>query len=98
MANDPPILVADEPTGNLDSKTAASIFCLFGDLIDSGKTILVVTHDRDLANRVTRTIVLSDGEIVEEVSNGSVGRQRDAVQHAVTDGQSSERARRGAYA
>jgi ABC-type lipoprotein export system ATPase subunit len=66
MSNDPPILVADEPTGNLDSKTAESIFQLFESLVDQGKTILMVTHDRDLAERVTRTVIIADGEIIEE--------------------------------
>ncbi len=66
LANDPPILVADEPTGNLDSKTAQSVFQLFDDLVRQGKTILMVTHDTDLARAVSRTIVLSDGEIIEE--------------------------------
>jgi ABC-type lipoprotein export system ATPase subunit len=65
LANDPPILVADEPTGNLDSKTAGSVFRLFERLVDKGKTILMVTHDRDLSKRATRTVVLSDGEIME---------------------------------
>src|SRR6185369_6752471 len=66
LANDPPLLVADEPTGNLDSKTAEKIFSLFEDLVASGKTILMVTHDSDLARRVNRTILISDGEIVNE--------------------------------
>ena len=66
MSNDPPILVADEPTGNLDSKTAESVFRLFESLVDQGKTILMVTHDRDLAERVTRTVIIADGEIIEE--------------------------------
>ncbi len=66
LANDPPILLADEPTGNLDSKTADSVFRLFDDLVHQGKTILMVTHDRDLASRVTRTIILADGEIVSD--------------------------------
>jgi putative ABC transport system ATP-binding protein len=65
LATDPPILVADEPTGNLDSATAESIFQLFADLVEHGKTILMVTHDRDLARRVGRTITLVDGEIVD---------------------------------
>lgn len=65
LANDPPIIAADEPTGNLDSKTAESVFQLFENLVDEGKTILVVTHDRDLARRVTRTVTLADGEIVD---------------------------------
>jgi len=58
-ANDPPILAADEPTGNLDSKTAESVFGLFETLVAQGKTILMVTHDRDLARRATRTVILS---------------------------------------
>src|SRR5687767_1695003 len=66
LANDPPLIVADEPTGNLDSKTAAKIFSLFEDLVAGGKTILMVTHDSDLARRVDRTILISDGEIVDE--------------------------------
>ena len=66
MANDPPILAADEPTGNLDSKTADSIFELFETLVSNGKTIVMVTHDNELANRVNRTITLADGLIVQE--------------------------------
>lgn len=66
MANDPPIIVADEPTGNLDSKTAAAVFRLFEKLVDQGKTIMMVTHDADLARQVTRTVILSDGEIIDE--------------------------------
>jgi ABC-type lipoprotein export system ATPase subunit len=66
LANDPPILAADEPTGNLDSKTADSVFRLFEGLVAEGKTILMVTHDRDLSRRVSRTVMLSDGEIIEE--------------------------------
>lgn len=66
LANDPPILAADEPTGNLDSKTADSVFTLFADLVDQGKTILMVTHDNELASRVSRTITITDGKIVQE--------------------------------
>jgi ABC-type lipoprotein export system ATPase subunit len=66
LSNDPKIIAADEPTGNLDSKTAELIFELFGKLVDEGKTIMMVTHDRDLAKRVQRTLVISDGEIIEE--------------------------------
>ena len=69
LANDPPIIVADEPTGNLDSTTARSVFQLFEALVEQGKTIVIVTHDADLASRVARTIVLSDGEIVAETMN-----------------------------
>jgi len=64
LANDPPILVADEPTGNLDSKTAESVFRLFERLVDQGKTMVMVTHDSDLSRRVTRTVIVSDGKIL----------------------------------
>ena len=64
LANDPIFLAADEPTGNLDSKTAAAVFEVFEALADAGKTILMVTHDRELAARAKRIVRLSDGEIV----------------------------------
>lgn len=66
LANDPPMLVADEPTGNLDSRTAAAVFQLFDNLVEQGKTIMMVTHDEDQAQRASRTIILADGEIVNE--------------------------------
>jgi len=65
MANDPPILVADEPTGSLDSVTAASVLRVFEALVAQGKTVLLVTHDRDIASRATRAITLADGEIMK---------------------------------
>jgi len=64
LANDPPILIADEPTGNLDSRTAESVFEMFTGLARQGKTIVIVTHDNSLAQRVARTVLISDGEIV----------------------------------
>jgi putative ABC transport system ATP-binding protein len=69
LANDPPLVAADEPTGNLDSRTTENVFRLFENLVDSGKTILMVTHDNDLAKRAQRTIVLADGKIVDERLN-----------------------------
>ncbi|NTU81939.1 MAG: ABC transporter ATP-binding protein, partial [Chloroflexales bacterium] len=66
LSNDPPILIADEPTGNLDSKTAAAVFNLFDGLVKAGKTIVMVTHDNDLARRATRSVIVSDGEIVNQ--------------------------------
>ena len=66
LANDPPILIADEPTGNLDSKTAVAVFKLFDDLVKAGKTIVMVTHDNDLARRASRSVIVSDGEIVNQ--------------------------------
>jgi putative ABC transport system ATP-binding protein len=71
LANDPPILIADEPTGRLDSNTAETIFQIFLDLVRQGKTILMVTHDRNLSRRVSRTLQIVDGEI--ELENGSNG-------------------------
>ncbi|MDF2566243.1 MAG: Phosphonate-transporting ATPase [Massilibacillus sp.] len=71
LANDPPIIVADEPTGNLDSKTADAIFTLFDELVSRGKTILMVTHDSDIQRRVRRAITVADGEIVHESAGGS---------------------------
>jgi putative ABC transport system ATP-binding protein len=67
LANDPPILAADEPTGNLDSKTAEAVLGLFEKLVDEGKTIIMVTHDNDIASRVRRALHVHDGEIVEEI-------------------------------
>ncbi len=66
LANDPPILVADEPTGNLDSKTAEAVFQLFERLVKAGKTIMMVTHDNDLARRASRSVIVSDGAIVNQ--------------------------------
>ncbi|MHC1781913.1 MAG: ABC transporter ATP-binding protein [Anaerolineaceae bacterium] len=68
MATDPPILAADEPTGNLDSKTAASVFALFERLTGIGKTILMVTHDNDLARRAGRQLHIADGTIVNDAN------------------------------
>ena len=64
LANDPMLLAADEPTGNLDSKTAAEMVELFERLVDEGKTMFLVTHDRDIAARATRRVRIADGLIV----------------------------------
>jgi ABC-type lipoprotein export system ATPase subunit len=66
LANDPPIIIADEPTGNLDSKTAATVFDLFNQLVAEGKTVIIVTHDSSLARHAHRTALIADGEIVNE--------------------------------
>ena len=68
MANDPAILVADEPTGSLDSTTANAVIDLFVALVRQGRTILLVTHDKDVARRGSRLITLSDGEIIRSES------------------------------
>lgn len=64
LANDPPLLMADEPTGNLDSRTADAIFRLFQALAAQGKTVVMVTHDSDLARRAGRAVTVADGQIV----------------------------------
>jgi len=70
LANDPPVLIGDEPTGNLDSKTAEAVFGLFTRLVAEGKTILMVTHDRELAALTRRTIELADGQLVGARAHG----------------------------
>ena len=63
LANDPPVLLADEPTGNLDSVTGAAVLKLFADLNGEGRTILVVTHERDVRRYASRQVVLTDGRL-----------------------------------
>jgi putative ABC transport system ATP-binding protein len=63
LANDPPLVLADEPTGNLDSKTAEGVFALFEQLVRAGKTLLMVTHDRTLVGQLPRVIEIRDGSI-----------------------------------
>ena len=63
LANDPPVILADEPTGNLDSVTGAEVFRLFGELSAAGKTLVVVTHERDALPAVSRTVMLTDGRV-----------------------------------
>lgn len=70
LANDPPLLVGDEPTGNLDSHTADRIFALFSDLVAQGKTLVMVTHDREIAHKAPRVIQVADGRIVEPTPGG----------------------------
>jgi putative ABC transport system ATP-binding protein len=76
LANDPPILVADEPTGNLDTVTADAVISLFEALIAGGKTILMVTHDLDLAQRASRTVTLVDGRIAGDGQTFLDGRRQ----------------------
>jgi len=71
LANDPSVIVADEPTGNLDTATAAEVFTLFEGLVAQGKTLLVVTHDRSLSARTGRVIYLLDGRIHHDENNGA---------------------------
>jgi putative ABC transport system ATP-binding protein len=64
LANDPPLIIADEPTGNLDSRTAGAIMELFGELTKNGKTLVMVTHEKNGIEGVDRQILLDDGAIV----------------------------------
>ncbi len=66
LANDPPIIIADEPTGNLDSAAAEKVFELFSELSGKGKTIVMVTHDNDIASRMSHVLTIKDGALVSE--------------------------------
>jgi putative ABC transport system ATP-binding protein len=66
LANDPELIVADEPTGNLDTRTANDVFDLFLKLVDEGKTMIMVTHDKELARRVPRVVEIIDGRITRD--------------------------------
>nr|BAU79865.1 putative lipoprotein-releasing system ATP-binding protein LolD [uncultured Aquificaceae bacterium] len=67
LSNDPDILIADEPTGNLDSKNTEKVMEIFKQINQEGKTIIMVTHETDLAERTDRIVKMRDGQIVEEV-------------------------------
>jgi len=66
LANDPEVILADEPTGNLDSKTGEEIMNMFIDLNKNGKTIIMITHDNELAKRAKRVIRLKDGKVISQ--------------------------------
>jgi putative ABC transport system ATP-binding protein len=66
LSNDPSLLVADEPTGNLDTRTAGDVFDLFSSLVEGGKTMLMVTHDKELAQRVPRVVEITNGKITRD--------------------------------
>ena len=65
LVHDPAIVLADEPTGNLDSRSSASVMDLLRDLHADGRTIVVITHDRDLAGSLPREVMVRDGRLVE---------------------------------
>ena len=91
LANDPPLIVADEPTGNLDSATADIVFAEFESLVDQGRTIVTVTHDAELARRTRRTVHMADGRILDgTIDDGEAqaaaadgGRDRQRVRRCV---------------
>ena len=76
MACDPPLLIADEPTGNLDTRSADTIIQLFEHFVEQGKTVVMVTHDPSLTSRTDRNIILSDGELIDETISRSLPKLR----------------------
>jgi len=76
LACDPPLIVADEPTGNLDSRSTDAIIDLFEELVQRGKTIVMVTHDPSLTSRTTRNIILSDGQLIDETISSALPQLR----------------------
>ncbi|MEK6687637.1 MAG: ATP-binding cassette domain-containing protein, partial [Gemmatimonadota bacterium] len=72
LVNRPSILLADEPTGNLDSVTSEEIIRVFGLLHDEGQTVVMVTHEPDIATHAARVVVLRDGEIASDTTRSSV--------------------------
>ncbi len=81
LANNPALIVADEPTGSLDSRTSETVFQLFEELVEGGTTILMVTHDDALASRADRVVLIVDGEIVESYVRSALAgvSERDLV-------------------
>jgi putative ABC transport system ATP-binding protein len=82
LANDPALIVADEPTGHLDTHTAAAVLHLLADLSAAGKTVVMVTHERDLAPFADRIITLADGKVVGDDTAARNGSRRAGVSHA----------------
>ncbi len=81
LANDPPLVVADEPTGNLDSQTADAVLLLLTELTRAGKTVLMVTHERDMTRFADRVITLADGKVVGHVAKRSSDSAKEGVGH-----------------
>src|SRR5439155_13778705 len=71
LANDPAVLLADEPTGNLDKKNAERVAEIFDELAAKGQAIVMVTHDQALAHRARRRITMEDGQVINDSNNGA---------------------------
>lgn len=79
LVNDPVIILADEATGNLDTRTSFEILTLFQELHAQGRTILFVTHNQEIARYGSRNIVLRDGKVIEDRKNGSIASAKDTL-------------------
>ena len=81
LANDPKIIFADEPTGNLDSSTAEQVFELFKSLSQAGKTVIMVTHDASISSKANRTITLSDGLLLTSEQEAKQAETIEKLEH-----------------
>jgi len=79
LANDPPLLLADEPTGNLDEKTGEEILTLFDELVAKGQTLILVTHNSAYLRRVHRVLGMRDGELVGMEGSGARGQRSEGI-------------------
>jgi putative ABC transport system ATP-binding protein len=86
LANDPPILIADEPTGNLGTRAGANIMSIFRTLAERGKTIIMVTHDRELAGHAQRTLTIADGRITDDSNSVAVNRFAGTARNRLAGG------------
>ena len=77
LINDPTVLLADEPTGNLDSQTSEDVLALFSKLHEDGRTIIVVTHDEEVAGHAKRVIRLRDGLVLSDIAVGTFSKRSD---------------------
>ncbi len=75
LITDPRIILADEPTGALDSRAAASLLSMFGEINDAGQTILMVTHSAQAASHASRVLFIKDGEVFHQIYRGTKSRQ-----------------------
>ena len=83
LVNDPAILLADEPTGNLDSKTSVEVMAIFQELNDEGKTVVLITHEQDISEHARRIVTFRDGKVLSDVP---VAKRRHAVRPAALEG------------
>jgi putative ABC transport system ATP-binding protein len=83
LVNDPAILLADEPTGNLDSRTSVEVMAIFQELNDEGKTVVLITHEQDISEHARRIVTFRDGKVLSDVP---VAKRRHALRPAVLEG------------